>query len=903
MPGTDRPRIGHGSDPDQGTSGSGDAGRSGSCTAGLPPGPALRENAPVEAVSAREAEVLAAVGAGLTNAEISRTLHISVRTVESHVSALLRKLGAADRRALALLAVQPASPPTAVAAGPEADVVGRGGDDHAVRALLTEARLVTIVAAGGSGKTTLARAVAAGQRSAFVDLVTLPAGSAADLVLGAVASALGVAESGDQSLLASVHLMLAAAPTLVVLDNCEHLLDGAAAVAAQLLALPEAHLLATSRERLSVPGETVHRLDPLPLADAVELFTRRARQADPGVVCDPSVVEGVCRRLDCLPLAIELAAARLAVFDLDDLVARLDQSLDILDGGDRTNPRHRSVRDALNWSHDLLAADEQLVHRRLAVLAGPSSLATIEAVVGVGPSVVSSVARLCEASLLQRNGKQYRQLDLVHDDARARLVASGERAGAVERLLAWAQATLGDGPVVGDHIAAFEAALQDDHRGLNEYTAALVDSLCDEGRWTEAVAVRVRQADTSGDARPARLAAEIALGQWRGGDGERLLRHAIALADRAGDRREAAIAASTIAEMHGRFGGMMPTRLTDDDLGVLAGIVVDVAADAPDDVELRARVLLAQAATRTPRTTEFTPIARAEIERLHAAGLDIALVSALYDSSLVGRPFFEARADLEVCVAREKACSGLHGHGRPLLELGDLVAMLASTHLRCGNLDEALVWARRAQTVDLRNDTRWGLGQESETLFRMGDFDAMLTSVERVRRSLEAHPSLTSAYFTSTFAQAALVCGYRQDDDAAAVWMERARAVLSSDGFHQVIDQLWADVLLHRGDRDGAAAVLTVDIDDVHYTERSFFAAIRAEALGGDAIAAARVWASEDRYAAGILARAEGNFDEAIAIFTEIGARYQLARTQVLAGPQHEAAGRAGYAALAIPLD
>ena len=854
----------------------------------------------MEAVSAREAEVLAALGDGLTNAEISRSLHISVRTVESHVSALLRKLGAADRRALALLAARPAAERPAEPAL-SVEVIGRGADATAVLDLLAQSHLVTIVAAGGSGKTTLARAVAAGRRSAFVDLVTLPAGAGADLVLGAVAGALAVEESADQTLLSCVQQALAGVTTLVVLDNCEHLLDGVAAVAGQLVGGPDVRLLATSRERLSVPGEAVHRLEPLPIDDAVELFVRRAAQADPVLDLDPDVVAGVCRRLDCLPLAIELAAARLAVFDLDDLIARLDQSLDLLDGGDRTNPRHRSVRDTLGWSHDLLGPDEQLVHRRLAVLAGPSSLATIEAVVGVGPSVVGAVARLCEASLLQRSGKTYRQLDLVHDDARARLAASGERPEAVDRLLAWAFATLGNGPVDGDHLAAFEAALGDQHPRLAAYATALVDTLCDEGRWTEAVAVRVRQADVSRDAHSARLGAEIALGQWRGGDGEQLLRHTLALAEATGDDREAAIAASTLVEMHGRFTGMMPTRITDEEKAHLVALVSDVAQRAPGDVELHARRLIALAAGA--RVDGQNPIGREEIERLRSVGLDAGIVSALFDSSLLGILYSGSAQELETSRARSAVRAELRGHGRHLLELGDLLAMLAVANLHCGNLHEALQWAREAQSVDLRNETRWGVGQEAEALFRLGEFDATLVAVERVQRALLAHPSLTSGYLTSTCSDAALLCGYRGDDARGGEWMDLARAAVERSSIASVIDQLWADVLLHRGDRDGAAAMLTADIVDVFYTQRSFYAAIRAEALGGTAIDDARAWTSDDRFTTGILARAEGNVELALEIFTEIGARYQLARTQLAAGPQHEAAGRAGYAALGLASD
>ncbi len=859
----------------------------------------------MEAVSAREAEVLAAVGEGLTNAEIARRLHISVRTVESHVSTLLRKLDAADRRALAGLAGRP-EPVVASVGSPVGELVGRIDDLAALAEHLGSGRLVTLVAPGGSGKTTLARQVIAGRRAAFADLAALSAGSDTDLVLGVVAEALGVEESGDRPLFDAVADAITGIDVVVVLDNCEHLLDAAASVAGRLVGVG-CRVLATSRERLAIPGETVQRLGPLPADDACELFTRRALAADPEVELEPSAVAALCARLDHLPLAIELAAARLAVFDFGDLVARLDRALDLLDGGDRTSARHRSVRNALEWSHDLLAADEQAVHRRLAVLGGPADLATIEAVVGSDCNVVGAVARLCEASLLQRDAKRYRQLDLVRDDARERLATAGERSVVVDRFVEWALATVRTGHVDANHLAAFDAALVDGHERLEELVVALVDALCDEGRWTEAVAVRVRQGDAHGDARAIVLGAEIALGQWRGDDGIALARHAISLALAVGDDRTAAIAASTIIEMNTRFAGMIDALVEADEVEELAALVRRAAAAAPSDVELEARGRIAEAglgATKEragvlDREQWSNPITHEYIERLHADGLDPALVSALYDMSVIGSDIADASRDLRSTTARVAFRASLVGHGRPLLELGDAIAMHADTNLRCGNLHEALRWGREAQTVDLRNEARWGSGQEAEALFRLGRFDEALDSIQRVRRALELHPHLTSAYFTTTFSAAASIHGYRGDEDEAADWLEQARRLRHHHA--PIIDGLWADVLLHRGDRDAATQYVQAPIEDVYYSLRSVYAAIRAEALGGTAIDDARHWGVDDRFAAGILARAEGDFDRAIATFTDIDAQYQLARTQVVAGGEHLAAGLAGYAALGIP--
>src|SRR5699024_1918223 len=141
--------------------------------------------------------------------------------------------------------------------------------------------------------------------------------------------------------------------------------------AAIVAEIPGTHVLATSRERLAVAAETVVPVGPVELADAVDLFTQRARSADPAVELDQAEVQELCRRLDRIPLAIELAAARLGAIDLADLTDRFDDALDLLGGGDRTNSRHRSIRATIDWSHELLDPHTQALHRRLSVLPGP----------------------------------------------------------------------------------------------------------------------------------------------------------------------------------------------------------------------------------------------------------------------------------------------------------------------------------------------------------------------------------------------------------------------------------------------------------------------------------------------------------------------------------------------------
>ncbi|NKE61698.1 AfsR/SARP family transcriptional regulator [Lentzea sp. PSKA42] len=235
-------------------------------------------------------------------------------------------------------------------------LIGRDADLAAVREALRLSPVVTLVGPGGIGKTRLASAF----DGAFVSLaeITLPAD-----VPRAVADALGIVERPGVTVAQAV---VAARPSLLVLDNCEHVLDGAAAFASAVCS--SVQVLATSRERLSVADEQVVVVEPLDDAASVELFDVRARAADPAYSGDASVIE-LCRRLDGIPLVIELAAARVRSHRPAELLTRLDI------GVRRTgSARHRTVRSAIQWSYDLLSAPEQELFCRLSVFAAPFDL-------------------------------------------------------------------------------------------------------------------------------------------------------------------------------------------------------------------------------------------------------------------------------------------------------------------------------------------------------------------------------------------------------------------------------------------------------------------------------------------------------------------------------------------------
>ena len=333
-------------------------------------------------VTRREAEVLALLGRHLTNAQIAEALFISQRTVESHVSALLRKLQLPDRRSLARHAdaerARSAQSATVTLPVPVTPFVGRTTEREALLAALADHRMVTAVGPGGVGKTRLALSVAGDVASArrdgawFVDLVTVtdPA-----MVVASIAQTIGVPEQRSASIESALIASLAQSDGVLVVDNCEHLLDGVRDCVERILAgCPQVTVLATSRSRLVVPYEWVYEVPGLGVTDdggdAVDLFAARVAAAtgDP-TAPNPRRVAALCRALDGIALAIELAAARYPTLGLDGLESALDDHLLFLAGGTRVADRHRSLRDAISWSYDLLRPDDRALLRNVAVLA------------------------------------------------------------------------------------------------------------------------------------------------------------------------------------------------------------------------------------------------------------------------------------------------------------------------------------------------------------------------------------------------------------------------------------------------------------------------------------------------------------------------------------------------------
>jgi predicted ATPase/DNA-binding winged helix-turn-helix (wHTH) protein len=361
------------------------------------------------------------------------------------------------------VAEHPASvlPPTNVPE-PAFELIGREEELSEILNLVTTHRLLTLTGAGGIGKTTLALALARELRPHFADGVWLAEFSTlADpgLVPATVAAAVGVELGGGEVSAQRVARALADRRLLLVVDTCEHVIAAAATMTEAVLGAGSAsHIIATSREPLRAGGEWGYPVQPLAVpavevtADddplrygAVRLFIERARAAEPHFApdrCRMEMIAAICRRLDGIPLAIELAAARAAALGIEALATRLDDRFRLLAGGRRTAlPRHQALRATLDWSYELLTEPERVILRRLSVFAGPFSLeaaATVAASPEVAaPDVIERLLGLVAKSLTVAEGggavTRYRLLDTTHAYALEKLEESGEREGLAHR--------------------------------------------------------------------------------------------------------------------------------------------------------------------------------------------------------------------------------------------------------------------------------------------------------------------------------------------------------------------------------------------------------------------------------------------------------------------------------------
>jgi len=421
----------------------------------------------MESFSQRELEILGLLAEGLTNREIGQQLFISAETVKWYNKQLFGKLGASSRTQAVTNARQqglfddgleemelPAAPAKHNLPAPVTTFIGRERQIAEVMDLLDKARLVTLTGPGGTGKTRLSQQVAAGVTGRYpagVTFVPLALVDGPELVPDAVANALGVVEQADEELVKTLGRSIRGKEMLLLLDNYEHLLAAAPLASNLLAAAPGLSVMVTSREVLRLNGEHEYPVPPLEVPDtastgtvsdlvaseSVALFIQRAQAAQPTFRLtedNAAAVAGICIRLDGLPLAIELAAARIRIFTPQQLLERLQSRLALLTGGSRDLPaRQQTLRSAIDWSYQLLNEGEQTLFARMGVFSGGRSIDAIEAVCGPGLPLdaLDGLESLVNKSLLfQVEGPnkepRFAMLETIHEYARERLAQSGE---------------------------------------------------------------------------------------------------------------------------------------------------------------------------------------------------------------------------------------------------------------------------------------------------------------------------------------------------------------------------------------------------------------------------------------------------------------------------------------------
>ena len=424
-----------------------------------------------EPLTRREHNILAHLANGRSSQEIARLETLAYSSVKWYIHQIYAKLGVNRRREaiaraneLQLLSEPAALPPRLIEKHnlPRqlTSFIGREAEIAELLALARDLPLVTLTGSGGTGKTRLALQVAGRVLPAFTDgawWVDLTPLSDKELVPQVAATALGMHAVPRPNATGALSEFIGGKHLLLILDNCEHLIDAAAALARELLqACPNLHILATSREVLGFQGEKTYRCPPLFLPDsqsqptfsalavseAVRLFTERAQT----VAANFRLTEGnaplvahVCQRLDGIPLAIELAAARVRMLSLEQIAARLDNVFHLLTGGGQAAlPRHQTLKALVDWSYDLLSAQERCLLGRLSVFAGSWTLAAAEAVCAgpadgeaiPGEAILDMLAQLVDKSLVvvQDRGveKRYRMLEMIRQYAHQRQLERDE---------------------------------------------------------------------------------------------------------------------------------------------------------------------------------------------------------------------------------------------------------------------------------------------------------------------------------------------------------------------------------------------------------------------------------------------------------------------------------------------
>jgi predicted ATPase/DNA-binding CsgD family transcriptional regulator len=850
-----------------------------------------------ERISEREAEVLAALGARLSNAQIANRLHISVRTVESHVSSLLRKYGMADRWALAELARSGEREPGLIAGLPAAGTtfVGRGAERAAVLAAVEEARLVTLLGPGGVGKTRLAAVVAEDavalfpSGGAFVDLVPVRGG----FVARAVATALGVTEGSHQPLDEAVAARLGTGRSLLVLDNCEHVIDEAATFAERILAAcPGTRVLVTSRERLGIPGERSVPISPLPLgSDAERLFGDRALAADPEFVAEPVVIAELCARLDGMPLAIELAAARGASLGTTGLLAALEDALRLLSGGRGGDERHRSLRAVLSWSYDLLDEEEQTLFRRLGVFVGAFDMDAAAAVGGDRAGVADLLGRLVDKSLvvhLRGRVSRWRLLETVRAFALAQMSAAGEEDKTRACHLRWAadaastaEGRLGDPAWREDFdaVAADLRAALTTSGGPDEVTHRLASALAhltfarrhlleSFAHHRTAAAVATSAASAARDLRAGAGCAHVSTTSNQ--HVYELLLEAAEQARRAGDERGRAIDLARAVETACRFPEAFETGVPHERL---LGLLNDaVAAGTGDDPEVAACVAVARAWLHGPeKGAPDLELASAALAATHttadpvliSSGLCAAGTAALHAGRLreANRITRERLLLLPSMDRNDPYCAP---------EICNTYGRACVYAIMAGDLRGGMAAARAGIDDDLLRDTHITASRLVQPLVLTGRFRDAIGYAERMWDQWERAGRPAPLWMLPAVCTTVLAYAMLGEPESVALWRSRAAEVSGGTlGTAPVAAFVDARLAIHDGQFDESlvrrAFAVNAPLDPYLSYARAAGAELAVAARLPDAaelLAAATPLAEENSWATACLTRARGRLHD-----------------------------------------
>ena len=882
-------------------------------------------------VTDRERDVLLLVAGHLTNLEIAERLSLSVRTVESHVSSVIRKLGVSDRRALARRAQELGllSPrrlhhwPS-----PASRFVGRGFETADLQDLVGQHRWVTVTGPGGVGKTRLTtHAVEQVARDRpdgawFVDLSQV---ASPDAVVPAVAAVVGVAEPPGRSLEDTMAEVLGRCDAVLVVDNCEHLIPTVAALLDRLLAsCPRLAVVATSRAPLRSPHEWVYELPSLSRDDSVQLFRIRAEAAGGVVPDDPRVAE-LCGRLEGMALAIELAAARYPLLGLDGLAAGLRDPLRLL--GSEDGARQRSLRATIGWSVDLLDDEAREMFAALSAFAGPFTVASTQAVGQPDRSAADAarvLALLADQHLLYvrpGNPTRYVFQEVVRQFAADLL---GDRAQDVQRRHAgWAAAQLRSlGPAEHDDVwsrrfdelavevrAALTRPVEVGTLGEDFAEALVLRGRLEESQHRFEALAASSDAGAGDRVRLLRLAAGAAAARLVGDETMRLLDEVAETATAAGDPDATADALAWTVIFATAYPGMMANPPGQPEI---TRRLEQVQRLAPRGPAAKATVAAANAMRRPADDGEATAASRRAADQAVAAGDPVTASAALDDvcsRQLVAGEIADALATVR---ARGVLMDPLPLSAATAYPFNDYLLMGCEVSSAAGDLAGAREYAERLAALPCYRDyAHPALARRLQVDLLSGDLagaarrgEAFLDSWERAGR----HRAATLAVGTYSLAVAHGLLG---DDDGLDVWRavtERLRggSPRSTDG----PGVGWAPTLdawlsLHRGRADEALGRVAVDLVDPQWRAsrapvlmwRPWYAAAQAEAAAlaqspelGAVLTKAAVAAQANPVAAALVRRAEalaeGRLAEVAALaatFDDLGAHYQRDRSRELA--------------------